>query len=276
MADTHDNLGDRMKGYEQAEGGRSFLPGLPIVVRIDGKCFSSWTRHCERPFDAGLHRLMVLTTKELVHETGAVIGYTQSDEISLVLYGATPKTEVYFCGKIQKLVSVLASIATAEFNNLARLAALNRTAGLALFDCRAWVVPSKAEAANALLWRELDAAKNSVSMAAHHYYSHRELMNKRGHEMQEMLHAKGVNWNDYPAAFKRGTFVRRITEERPLTQDELMKIITAHRPAEGGLVTRSRVVELEMPKLRRCPGRRGRRWDTCRRHRHPEESTRVG
>lgn len=246
---SHDNLGDRMKLYEQAEAGRAFLPGLPIILRIDGKGFSSWTRHCARPFDADLHRIMVLTTKELVQATGAVIGYTQSDEISLVLYRENPKSEVYFCGKIHKLVSVAASIATAEFNNLARLNGFNRTAGLALFDSRAWVVPSKAEAANALLWRELDASKNSVAMAAHAYYSHRELMNKNGSEMQEMLHAKGINWNDYPTGFKRGTFVRRITEERPLTQDELMRIISKHRPAEGQLVTRSRIVEIAMPRF---------------------------
>lgn len=170
-----DALGDRMKLYEQAEAGRAALPLLPVCLRLDGRSFSAWTRGLQRPFDPRLSALMIEVTTKLVEETGALVGYTQSDEISLVLYSDDPKSELWFAGKLQKLTSVAASFATAHFN--ARVPALlpERSGRLACFDCRAWTVPSLEEAANVLVWREVDATKNSVSMAAREFYSHRAL-----------------------------------------------------------------------------------------------------
>jgi tRNA(His) 5'-end guanylyltransferase len=81
-----DSLGDRMKAYEQAEAGRMFMPMLPVCVRVDGKAFHSWTRNLDRPYDKRLSDCMIETTEYLVDKTNARIGYTQSDEISLVLY----------------------------------------------------------------------------------------------------------------------------------------------------------------------------------------------
>lgn len=124
-----------------------------------------------------------------------------------------------------------------------------------MFDCRAWQVPSKTEATNTLLWRELDAAKNSISMAARSLFSHKELQGKSGSEMQEMMFGKGVNWNDYPAFFKRGTFSQRRRELRELTTAEIDRIPEAHRPPAGRLVDRASIVRLEMPPFSRVTNR---------------------
>ena len=109
-------LGDRMKMYEHREVGRRAMPRLPICVRIDGKTFSRFTRNLARPYDERLSELMVHTAEVLVEKTGARIGYTQSDEISLILYSDSPNSQVYLDGRIMKLTSILASIATAAFN----------------------------------------------------------------------------------------------------------------------------------------------------------------
>jgi len=61
---------------------------------------------------------MVETTNYLVEETHARIGYTQSDEISLVWQQDRYDAEVFFNGKIHKLASVLASLASVKFNHV--------------------------------------------------------------------------------------------------------------------------------------------------------------
>lgn len=98
----NDDLGDRMKVYEMAEAGRKFMPLLPIVARLDGKGFSSFTKGLLRPYDERLSNLMVDCTKYLVSETNACCGYTQSDEITLAWYAPDYKSEIYFAGRISK------------------------------------------------------------------------------------------------------------------------------------------------------------------------------
>lgn len=253
-----DELGDRMKQLEGTEAGRRFLPSLPICVRIDGKRFSRWTQGLARPFDWRLSDLMVQTTIRLVEDTHARIGYTQSDEISLV-YFAEEGSQVFLDGRIQKTTSILASMATAAFNAGVANAIPERATRPAIFDCRAWVVPTLEEAANTLLWRELDATKNSVSMAARHYYSHSALMGKSRAEMQDMLHAKGVNWNDYPAFFKRGSFVRRRTIESRFTAEEIEALPPKHAARRNPdlPVVRTTVEVVEMPSFKKVTNRVG-------------------
>lgn len=240
-----DDLGDRMKAYEARETERRFLPMLPVYARIDGRNFSGFTRDFRRPFDEHMHRAMVQTTSLLVGKTHAKIGYTQSDEINLVWMGERYDGGIFFDGKVLKMASVLASLATAAFCR-EMSGHMDR---LPHFDCRVFQLPNRTEAANVFLWRELDATKNAISMAARSVYSHKALDHKNGAEMQEMLFAKGVNFNDYPVSFKRGTFVRRITVERPFTAEELERIPEKHRPVADALVTRSQIVPLDMPKF---------------------------
>lgn len=247
-----DNFGDRMKAYEALETDRRFMPLLPVYARIDGRCFSAFTNGMGRPYDIDMSRAMIETTKYLVEKTHARIGYTQSDEISLVWCQDRADSELFFGGKIQKMVSVLAGMTSAYFalhcwrSEYLRMYARKNTPH---FDCRAFQLPNRVEAANSFLWREQDATKNAISMAARSVYSHKALDHKNGSEMQEMLFAKGINFNDYPPFFKRGTFVRRVTCMRPFTGEELERIPEAHRPAPGAEVERSEVVELEMPNL---------------------------
>lgn len=256
--DKNDDFGNRMKEYEGREAQRRFLPLLPICVRIDGKNFSNWTRGFERPYDARLSDTMIGVTRALMEESNAVLGYTQSDEISLILYSDNYKSQVYFDGKIQKLVSVLASMATGYFNVMAKAAFKEQYLDLAFFDCRVWAVPNLDEAANAILWREKDATKNSISMAARHYYSHKELHLKSGSEMQEMLFQKGVNWNDYPAFFKRGTFLLRKTVTRSLNTEELRRIPEPHRSrVKDEMVDRSDIRSVWMPSFSKVVNRVG-------------------
>lgn len=186
----NDSFGDRMKLFEGAEAARKTLPLVPVMARLDGKGFSKFTKGLKRPYDESMSQAMVVTTAYLVEETNARIGYTQSDEISLVFYSDRIDSEIFFDGKIQKMVSILAGMATSKFNSLLPKYLPAKTELLPVFDCRVWNVPTLTEAANTILWREKDATKNSISMAAQHYYSHKQLENKNSSEKQEMLHKK--------------------------------------------------------------------------------------
>lgn len=250
-----DGLGDRIKGYEAAETGRCFLPLLPVVARLDGRCFSTFTAGMDRPFDFRMQRAMIETAKHLVEKTHPLIAYTQSDEITLV-WEQRERSSIFFDGIIFKMTSVLAAMATARFLVYALQTWPEKAArALPEFDCRVFQVPTRDEAANAVLWREQDATKNAITQAAQAYYSHKQLHGKSGAEKQDMLWVKGVNFNDYPSAFKRGTFLRRVTEERPLTDEELARIPERYRP--DGPVLRSRVAELEVPPFGKVLNRVG-------------------
>jgi tRNA(His) guanylyltransferase len=240
-----------MKSYESRESDRRFLPMVPVYARIDGRGFSSFTRGMERPYDRRMTELMIRTTESLVEETHARIGYTQSDEISLVWLAERSDSSIFFDHRVAKMTSVLASYATAVF--MADIYQMPDMASfrcrLPHFDCRVFQVPSRAEAANVFLWREQDATKNAISMAARSVYSHKELDGKSGPEMQEMLFAKGINFNDYPAFFRRGTFIRRETVSRELTVEEIDRIPERHRPAPGSAVLRTQIRRLDMPRF---------------------------
>lgn len=247
----NDEFGDRMKELESAEAGRRLMPLLPAIARLDGKCFSNFTRGLVRPFDALFSECMVRTTKHLVEETTACCGYTQSDEITLGWLSDSHKSQIWFDGKIQKMVSVLAAMASVRFNQLVSVL-LPAKAGLSpVFDCRVWNVPNDVEGANCFLWREHDATKNSISSAAQCHYSHKELMNKNTKEMQELLFAKGVNWNDYPDWCKRGTYIQRRTVQRKFTVTELGQLPPLHEARKNPdlEVERTEYVELKMPKF---------------------------
>lgn len=246
----NDPMGDRMKLFEGMEAGRKFLPLLPVCARLDGKCFSSYTKNLKRPYDERFSNLMIATTKYLVESTNAKMGYTQSDEISLVFYQERYDSQIFFDGKIQKMVSVLTSMATAYFNAwVSTYLQHAKPEKLALFDCRIWQMPNLEEAANVFLWREFDATKNSITMAAQEFYSHKELHEKSGAEKQEMLFQKGINWNDYPAFFKRGTYIQRKHIPRKFTTEEIEKLPAKHKAKTDPdlVVIRTEVQPIVMP-----------------------------
>lgn len=250
IIESKDQLGDRMKAFENVESDRRLDVNLPIYVRIDGRGFSKFTADMKRPFDKRMSECMVAATMYLVDRTHARMGYTQSDEISLVfLAGDKEGSDVFFNGRVQKLASVLSGMTTVAF-----LAAILKTPGfehyadrMPHFDARVFQLPSRIEAANAFLWREKDAAKNSVSMACRSTHSHREMHGKSAREMVEMMGERGLNYYDMPVSFRRGTWIRRVTTERPLNDAELSRIPEAHRPSPDMLFQRSEVKSFTIP-----------------------------
>lgn len=251
---SKDDIGDRLKGYELSETGRRFMPLLPVYARIDGRSFSKFTRDFARPYDKRLSDLMINVTKHLVDKTDARMGYTQSDEISLCWHQDSFKSEMFFAGRIQKMCSVLAGMASSHFMRLLARSEdeflMNKIDEDPSFDCRVFQLPNQTEVANTFLWREMDATKNAVSMAARSMFSHNRLQGKKGSEMQEMMFQEhGVNFSDYPSFFKRGTFVRRETVLKELGTDELARIPEHARPVPGTKFKRHELTSLDMPKF---------------------------
>ncbi len=254
----NDTFGSRMKEYEGLEAQRRLMPRLPIIARLDGKCFSKFTKGLQRPYDIRMSRLMVELSKLLVIEYNALISYTQSDEISLVLYTDDPNSQTPYGGRIQKLVGDMTAFATLHFNKMLPTFIPEKADQLPRFDCRVWNVPTLTEAANAILWRVNDATKNSISMAAHDNFSHKPLHGMNGKQMQDRLMLeKGINWNDYPAFFKRGTFVRRETVSRKYTCDEIEKLPAKHQARTNPdlVIERHMVMEIEMPPFNKVTNR---------------------
>ncbi len=247
---SKDELGDRMKMYERKESGRKFFADLPVYARLDGKCFHSFTKGLQRPFDKQMRNIMTEVTRYLVDETNAVFGYTQSDEISLIFYAKEYKSQIFMDGRIQKMASLLSAYCTVKFNELAVKSwpeKFQTGCNLPVFDCRVFQLPSKVEAMNSILWRVNDSVKNSVSMAASSVYSHKQLDGKSNSERQDMLMDAGINWNDYPAIYKEGAFVQRRKVLRELSSEELIKIPEQYRPT--GPVERSKVSLLDLPRF---------------------------
>jgi tRNA(His) 5'-end guanylyltransferase len=254
-----DDLGDRMKQYEQAEAGRRLMPLLPVMARIDGRSFSKFTKGMARPFDERMSNAMIGAATDLATETGASMVYTQSDEISLAWLQESHESELFFGGKVQKLTSVLASIATASFAEAYRKYFPSEERPHAHFDCRVWNVPSIEEGANTFLWRALDAEKNSVSMLARCHFSQKQLHGLGRSDMKKMLREKGVEWESYPEFFTRGTWLQKRTEVRKFTAAELSLLPPKHEARQNPdlEVERGVIVKVNMPPFVKVTNRAG-------------------
>lgn len=202
-----DDLGNRMKTYEGAS--KTFLTKrMPIIIRIDGKAFHTYTRGLTKPFDEYLANAMAETAKYLCENiSGCKLAYYQSDEISLLITNNDKlTTEAWFNNNLQKMVSVSASLATAKFNSLEWDW---KPEQLALFDSRVFVLPED-EVVNYFIWRQQDATKNSVSMVAQANFPHKELQYLNSKQLQDKLfEEKQINWNDIETWKKRGLCVTR-------------------------------------------------------------------
>jgi tRNA(His) guanylyltransferase len=252
-----DDLGNRMKDYESQTSSLKLIKRLPVVARLDGRSFSKFTKGLKRPYDKRLSDLMIKTAEFLVSETNANCAYTQSDEISLVWYSDEYDSQMIFNGKIMKVVSTLSALATAFFNKNLNDYIPEKSESLPTFDCRVFNVPSLDESVNCILWREMDATKNSISMAASDLYTHNQLHKKHGGEMQEMLFQKGINWNDYPSFFKMGTYIQRKRVVRPFTPDELGKLPMKHKARQNPNleIERWEIGPVDMPPLSKVTNR---------------------
>jgi tRNA(His) 5'-end guanylyltransferase len=205
------------------------------IIRLDGKGFSKYTKKLNKPFDDGFSDDMDATAAFLCENIqGAKFAYTQSDEISIILTDFdNNESAAWFDNNIQKMVSIAASMATAKFNQLRLIrncdkirtnkedVTINVTSDVdianftpAMFDARVFQVPTVDEMINAMIFRQQDATRNSVSMAAYELCGHKAILGKSGSEKQEMMFQKGVNWNDYKTKYKRGTVIRKIQFEK--------------------------------------------------------------
>lgn len=254
MAVKKDSLGDRMKAYESIP--KTFLTRrIPVIIRLDGKAFHTFTRGMKKPFDNILMKTMQETMKYLCENIqGCVLGYTQSDEITLVLTDyETITTDAWFGYNVQKMASISASMTTLAFNKFfeencnivwdAYYEAWNHTEeetkynemlygklNKALFDSRVFSIP-KEEVCNCLIWRQQDATRNSIQAVGQANFSQKQLSGKSCDMIQDMLFTeKGINWNSFPTDCKRGSCCYK---------REVEKIVTIPKTNEERLVNRS-------------------------------------
>lgn len=241
---VRDDLGVRMKTFYEQIPKIKLMRRTPVAIRIDGKAFHTFTRGFQKPFDAVLMKSMQETMQYLCKNIqGCVFGYTQSDEITLILVDYKKLTSsAWFDYEVQKMCSIAASMATMAFNkyfaeNVANKileyktsmvpqcveiqqeikeyhdtlrAAVNKGA---MFDARCFNIP-KEEVTNLVYWRQLDATRNSIQMVGQANFSHKELQNKTCNDIQDMLMLqKGINWNDFPVDCKRGAACIRVNTE---------------------------------------------------------------
>ena len=217
-----DPLGDRMKDFYEDRTRYKLARRTNTIVRIDGKAFHTYTKGLKRPFDEGLMEDMNKTTEYLCQNIqGAKFGYVQSDEISILITDYDDiSTHAWFDANLQKMASIAASLATAEFNRLRLIRKMNTTVATAgsileqfkhaMFDARVFQIPYQEEVINYFLWRQQDATRNSISSVAQSLYSAKELHGKKTSDMQEMIFQKGINWNDYKPREKRGSLIRKV------------------------------------------------------------------
>jgi tRNA(His) 5'-end guanylyltransferase len=200
-----DRLGARMKEYEAQ--CRFVLPRRTYtILRLDGRAFHSWTKGLNRPYDETMLTAMAATSKKLCSEiSGAVFAYTQSDEISILVQDfASPDTQPWFGGVVQKLASVSASVATAEFNSY-----WDRPP--AYFDARCFTIEQAVEVANYFVWRQKDARRNAISMIAEQHWSANELHGRPTSARREMLEAQGLDLDREDQRFMMGQVVYPVT-----------------------------------------------------------------
>lgn len=228
---VHDDLGCRMKTFYEQIPKTKLMRRCPVAIRIDGKAFHTFTRGFQKPFDEVLIKSMQETMKNLCENIqGCVLGYTQSDEITLILVDYKKLTSsAWFDYEVQKICSIAASMATMAFNKFFcknvkefiynngenyevnseeyKLCEVYKKAVEkgAMFDARCFNIP-KEEVINLCYWRQLDASRNSIQMVGQANFSHKELQNKSCNDIQDMLMTqKGINWNDLPTYQKRGS-----------------------------------------------------------------------
>lgn len=226
----NNELGKRMKEYYEQIPKTRLMRRTPVAIRLDGKAFHTFTRGFKKPFDEVLIKSMQETMKYLCENIqGCVLGYIQSDEITLILVDYKHlDSSAWFDYEVQKMCSVSASMATMAFNKFfyknveeysesvavlqdfdiekKYLEKLDKAAEKgAMFDARVFNIP-KEEVTNLIYWRQLDAIRNSIQMVGQANFSYKQLQHKSCNDIQKMLLTeKDINWNNFPTTMKRGS-----------------------------------------------------------------------
>ena len=233
----NNEIGKRMKEYYENIPKTKLMRRAPVIARIDGKNFHTFTRGFKKPFDDILIKSMQETMKYLCENIqGCVLGYTQSDEISLLLVDyKNLNSSAWFDYEVQKICSIAASMATMAFNKsftknaeefMTDCAASYEMEGLcsqgteeyklcevyqkaiekgAMFDARCFNIP-KEEVTNYFYWRQLDAIRNSIQMVGQAHFPHNILQYKTCEDIKDMLYVKDeIIWELLPIYKQRGS-----------------------------------------------------------------------
>ena len=233
----NDELGKRMKEYYENIPKTKLMRRAPVIIRTDGRAFHTFTRGFKKPFDEILIKSMQETMKYLCENIqGCVLGYTQSDEISLLLIDyKNLNSSAWFDYEVQKICSIAASMATMAFNKsftknaeefMTDCASSYEMEGLcgkgteeyklcevyqkaiekgAIFDARCFNIP-KEEVTNYFYWRQLDAIRNSIQMVGQSHFPHNILQYKTCEDIKDMLYVKDeIIWELLPIYKQRGS-----------------------------------------------------------------------
>jgi len=203
------SLGDRIKSYERVSKHFALL-NMPLVIRVDGKAFHTFTKRCEKPFDKKLIHVMTQAARYTAKRMqGFKAAYVQSDEVTFVLTDYdSHETSAWFDYELPKLISTSAAIMSVSFfNEMENVNSMMiNENNLPTFDSRAFNVP-KHDVINTFLWRALDWKRNSVQMLAQANFSHKELQGKNQNTLKEMLLEINEDWNLLKPEEKYGTFI---------------------------------------------------------------------
>ena len=256
MSNKKDSLGDRMKENYENRSKTYLTRRTPVIIRLDGKAFHTFTRGMKKPYDEIFHNTMNATMKYLCENIqGCKLGYTQSDEITLLLTDYdTLSTDAWFDYNVQKICSVSASMATMAFNKFLRenfrgrasdfidvimtaedydyegkyLDLLESKLDCAMFDSRCFNIPEE-EVTNCFIWRQQDATRNAIQMLGQCNFSHKELHGKSCNDIQDMLMLqKGINFNNMPTEFKRGVCCVREYDNVTTVDDYTFQVFRSH------------------------------------------------
>lgn len=221
-------LANQVKQLEAASDQR-LEPAYPFVVRLDGVSFRNYTRGFSKPFDQRMTRAFIRTAADLLQRFNPLTIFYESDEISLVFTACPvlestdkhPREHMY-SGRVQKLVSVLASFTAAKFNryineedwsDIAQQHVRDRLAThSAYFDGRAFSVPNEFAAMASIYWRHrYDTLKNATMTYALSHYAQNAILGKSPHELRDLMREE-KNWNMLEQAPKNiiyGTFLKK-------------------------------------------------------------------
>ena len=275
---THDDLGIRMKTFYESAPKIHLMHRCPVAIRLDGRAFHTFTKGFQKPFDKILIKSMQETMQYLCENIqGCVFGYSQSDEITLILVDYKNLTSTaWFDYDVQKVCSIAASIATMAFNNIfskyvkkfdLELAyndngidteenrklleiytkAVNKGA---MFDARCFNIP-KEEVANLIYWRQLDAMRNSVQAVGQANFSHKELQGKSCANIKEILKEKGIDWDSLPLECQRGSCcvknVITVKKEQIIFPSGKKTVVPTVRLRDTSKLERAWVIDKEIP-----------------------------
>lgn len=229
------NLEDKCL-YYRGLADYKLLPGSYVIVMLDGRSFSKLIKNkFNKPFDDNFIDMMNETAKYVCENVqGCKLAYVQSDEISLVLTDFdTPTTDAFFGYRLCKMQSIIASLATAKFNQLMTVYNLSKNcyenkledneetiynvkqaiekiseSNLIQFDCKCWNVPNINDVFAWFLYRQIDCVKNSKQQAAQTYLPHKRLLNlDTDSQIKVLLDEKNIDWNCYKMGEKYGRFI---------------------------------------------------------------------